>query len=141
MSSRVTMTRDSFILAVFAAVMAGVSLSTLHSGDICFGSMHDFIYAVAVSSMVQLAIAAFGVLLGLMASCCTSLESAAVAYDSVAEVFLVIASIILNLLWIVWGIVVLAHHECRGTRYHTLTTVLVVLSGLCLISSVLNNRK
>ena len=118
-------------VAIMKAVITGVGWTILHSSEMCEGSMHSFIYAVTIASTVMLAFLLFTLLIVLVGMCIPVVEFAA------GGLFMgmMLISGVLNMVWFVWGIVVLASHECLGTSYNAFSIAIVVLSGIGLCSN------
>lgn len=131
---------SSVCIAILASVIASVNWITLHSDDECEGGMHNYIYGVAISSTIQIAIFGLGFILAAVSMCLEPLQALAIAYNVVFLGVLSIFSGVLNLLWLVWGILLLVDHHCEDTMYHTMTIVSVVLSGLSILGNLSHNK-
>lgn len=135
------LTAFACISTIVASVIGAVGWTTLQSAETCHGGMHQFIYAVTITSTAQIAIFGMGTVLGLLSICIEEVGPVAVGYNTF---FMVICSLIgsfLNMAWLIWGIVVLSNQECEDTIYHTVSIVLVVLSGLSMISNACQSRQ
>ena len=126
-----------FIYATFAAVEFGLGWFVLHSQDVCNGPAQQYIVTVTHASTAFLVVYGTGLLIILMTVVCTSLELLASSFCVAVVLILAIISAIVNLIWFIWGVVVLSdENNCKGTAYFAVAVVLVVLNGL----QVLGNR-
>lgn len=109
----------SFILALFASINVGLTWFTLNSNDVCEGNMYKYMYGIGIYSIIVLSIYLIIMIMSIFK-------------DEImfALIPVIVISSILNGVWFIWGIILLANQECLGTIYNTMTIVIVVLSGL-----------
>lgn len=139
-SSALVLGLVSFIAAMFASVMTGVGWHILRSDDVCTGSMHTYVEAVTISSTIQLALFGFGFIIAMTSICSEVMAMVTTFYNVVIVILCTVMGSILNIVWFVWGIVLLSEHRCQGTIYNTLTIVLVVLSGISVLGNLCSQK-
>ncbi len=113
--------------SVYSFVLCVLSWFVLNSNSVCHGQMHTFFLVVAISSTVEVAISAlccFGI-----CSCTAALFICCAPFTGCVAVLLICFSSLLSTGLFVWGIILLAHHECIGTKYYDFGIALVVILG------------
>lgn len=125
-----------FLSATHSAALTGIGWHVLGSDDTCEGGLHSYVKAIAIGATVQLilALVAFCSLL----LCCS--ENLATFFSGAVFILTMLIGNILNLIWFIWGVVLLANHQCEGTIYNTFTIVFVVLSGLGIVGNLCSSR-
>lgn len=125
----------AYWIILAAAITAGEGLYALHN-SYCTQDMHKFVYAVTVTSWLQLALVLLGILMGLLGSCFDVIEPAAVRYNVVCFDLTALVGSLVSAAWLVWGITLLADKQCLATAYDTATIITVVFSGITVLSAV-----
>jgi hypothetical protein len=130
----------SFIRAIFATIMTGVGWTVLKGNDVCQANMYSFVQGVTITATVELALYGTGMIIALLSICLESMEAVAVFFNIFVLALITVAASLIHLAWFIWGIIVLADQQCKGTSYNTFTIVLVVLSGLAVLNGVFSCR-
>jgi hypothetical protein len=118
------------------SVMVALVWSVLNGPDECEGDMYTYMRAVGITYATELALVVSESILLLLSTMMPSLRAFAGMSSMITVVLMNIACVLISIAWIIWGIVLLANDECRGTDYYTYTVVIVVLSGIIVLLNV-----
>jgi hypothetical protein len=130
----------SFIGAIFASIMTGVGWTVLRGNDVCQANMYSYVQGVTITATVELALYGTGMIIALLSICSEFMEAVAIFFNLFVLMLITMASSLLHVAWFIWGIIVLADQQCKGTSYNTFTIVLVVLNGLAVLNGVCSRR-
>ncbi len=125
-----------FLSIAHTGALTGIGWHVLKSDDTCRESLHTYVKGVTIGATAQLVL--YLAALCALILCCSDNVSTFVS----GAVFILTALVgnILNLIWFIWGIVLLANHQCEGTIYNTFAIVFVVLSGLGVVGNLCASR-
>ena len=110
------------IITIFPALLTWLGWITLHSSDICTGEMYNFTYGSTIYSAISVTLFLCLVVFYLVPSASLCVVCGIVCWSLMFVIF--------NLVWFIWGLVILNRGDCKNTRYFTYTMVTVVLNFL-----------
>ncbi|KAI9100576.1 hypothetical protein DFS34DRAFT_648494 [Phlyctochytrium arcticum] len=125
----------SLILTVTATIMAGTGWGAVYSKDMCFGAMGEFIYAVSISASVSLVAFGIGATVALASFVEPRLITMSLLYNGGVAIMFAMVSGGINIIWVLWGMVLVSQGRCRGTVYFQSGVLLVIGAAASLLGN------
>lgn len=136
-SSKVSLIIFSLYFGLVSFLFSVLGITTLVEEKTCYGELHNLLITVTVFSMVEFA-CFLGALANILYVVLKNMSTAEWSDMKKAfiETFLGGYRDFINLLWVVLGIVFLAHGNCPGSVHRQIVVVIVVLCFLMLLLSI-----